>query len=245
MKLAKFLKKYSVIDDEFIDDYHTFFDDKADELFWTINLYDIAKWLDIKEEKLKKLLTNNFIKEIDYIIDKKNINNIVLSPKCCKLLCMMSESEKANLIRTYYTDLEKLIVKYKEEIVNDLDKQMNIKKNSKEMTKNDSRKRMRQYAQSSHRAEEPSSENDKGLIYILKVGDGLYKLKYISENKNKTKKYKLPIVFIFKIDYYIEAHIDEIKKNLNDYRYKNKTRTYKIDLELLKRNIKYSCDIKS
>jgi hypothetical protein len=54
MKLAKFLKKYSVIDDEFIDDYHTFFDDKADELMCTINLYDIAKWLDIKEEKLKK-----------------------------------------------------------------------------------------------------------------------------------------------------------------------------------------------
>ena len=223
MKLTKFLKKYSVIDDEFIDDYHTFFDDKADELFWTINLYDIAKWLDINEEKLKELLTNNFIKEIDYIIDKKNINNIVLSPKCCKLLCMMSESKKANLIRTYYTDLEKLIVKYKEEIVNDLDKQMNIKNNSKEMF--------------------DDSENAKGLIYILKVGDGLYKLKYISEKKKK--KYKLPIVFIFKIDYYIEAHIDEIKKNLNDYRYKNKTRTYKIDLELLKRNIKYSCDIMS
>jgi phage anti-repressor protein len=106
------LKKYSVIDDEFIDDYHTFFDEKADELICTINLYDIAKWLDIKEGKLKELLTNNFIKEIDYIIDKKNINNIVLSQKCCKLLCMMSESKKANLIRTYYIDLEKLIVKY-------------------------------------------------------------------------------------------------------------------------------------
>jgi phage anti-repressor protein len=220
MKFVKFLKKYSVIDDEFIDDYHTFFDEKADELFWTINLCDIAKWLDIKEEKLKKLLTNNFIKEIDYIIDKKNINNLVLSPKCCKLLCMMSESEKANLIRTYYIDLEKLIIKYKEEIVNDLDKQINIKNNSKEMF-----------------------ENDKGLIYILKVKDGLYKLKYISENK--TKKYKLPIVFIFKIDYDIEGHIDEIKKNLNEYLYKNKTRTYKIDLELLKNRIKYSCDIKS
>jgi hypothetical protein len=222
MKLANFLKKYSVINDEFIDDYHTFFDEKADELMCTINLYDIAKWLDIKEEKLKKLLINNFKEHIDYIIDKKNINNLVLSPKCSKLLCMMSESEKANLIRTYHTDLEKLIVKYKEEIVNDLDKQMNIKNNSKEMF-----------------------ENDKGLIYILKVKDGLYKLKYISENKNKTKKYKLPIVFIFKIDYNIEGHIDEIKKNLNEYLYKNKTRTYKIDLELLKNRIKYSCDIKS
>ena len=127
----------------------------------------------------------------------------------------MSGSKKANLIRTYYIDLEKLIVKYKEEIVNDLDKQMNIKNNSKEMF-----------------------ENDKGLIYILKVKDGLYKLKYISEQKNKTKKYKLPIVFIFKIDYDIEGHIDLIKKELNKYRYKNKTRTYKIDLELIKRNIK-------
>ena len=73
--------------------------------------------------------------------------------------------KKANLIRTYYTDLEKLIVKYKEEIVNDLDKQMNIKNNSKEMF--------------------DDSENAKGLIYILKVGDGLYKLKYISEKKKK------------------------------------------------------------
>ena len=228
MKFIKFLKKYSVIDDEFIDDYHTFFDEKADELFWTINLYDIAKWLDIKEEKLKELLTNNFIKEIDYIIDKKNTNNLVLSPKCCKLLCMMSESKKANLIRTYHIDLEKLIVKYKEEIVNDLDKQMNIKKNSnKELFEND------------------PQEDDKGLIYILKVRDGIYKLKYISEKKNKTKKYKLPIVFIFKIENYIEAHIDEIKKNLNEYRYKNKTSTYKIDLELLKNRIKYSCDIMS
>jgi hypothetical protein len=222
MKFVKFLKKYSVIDDEFIDDYHTFFDEKADELFWTINLYDIAKWLDIKEEKLRELLANNFKEHIDYIMDKKNFNNLVLSPKCSKLLCMMSESKKANLIQTYHADLEKLIVKYKEEIVNDLDKQMNIKNSSNEMF-----------------------ENEKGLIYILKVRDGLYKLKYISEKKNKTKKYKLPIVFIFKINYDIEGHIDEIKKNLNEYRYKNKTRTYKIDLELLKRNIKYSCDIKS
>jgi hypothetical protein len=222
MKLAKFLKKYSVIDDEFIDDYHTFFDEKADELICTINLYDIAKWLDIKEGKLKELLTNNFMEHIDYIIDKNYINNIVVSPKCSKLLCMMSGSKKANLIRTYHTDLEKLIIKYKEEIVNDLDKQMNIKNSSKEMI-----------------------ENEKGLIYILKVRDGLYKLKYISEKKNKTKKYKLPIVFIFKINYDIEGHIDEIKKNLNEYIYKNKTRTYKIDLELLKSRIKYSCDIKS
>ena len=38
MKLANFLKKYSVIDNEYI-----FFDEKADELICTINLYDIAK----------------------------------------------------------------------------------------------------------------------------------------------------------------------------------------------------------
>lgn len=48
------------------------------------------------------------MEHIDYIMDKKNFNNLVLSPKCCKLLCMMSGSKKANLIRTYYTDLEKI-----------------------------------------------------------------------------------------------------------------------------------------
>ena len=78
----------------------------------------------------------------------------------------------------------------------------------------------------------------------MKVRDGIYKLKYISENKNK-KKYKLPIVFIFKIDYLIKEHIDKIKKELKEYLYKNKTRTYKINLELLKGKIKYSCNIMS
>ena len=59
MKLANFLKKYSVIDNEYI-----FFDEKADELICTINLYDIAKWLDIKEKKLIKILTNKIDLEL-------------------------------------------------------------------------------------------------------------------------------------------------------------------------------------
>jgi hypothetical protein len=122
---------------------------------------------------------------------------------------------------------------------------MNIKNSNKEeLNDNDPRKKI-ELASSLMKlqANEPLGENDKGLIYILKVRDGIYKLKYMS--KNKTKKYKLPIVFIFKIDYLIKEHIDEIKDNLGKYKYKNKTRTYKIDLELLKSRIKYSCDIMS
>ena len=61
---------------------------------------------------------------------------------------MISRTKKADLIRKYYIDLEKLIIKYKEEIVNDLNKQLNIKNNNKELIE---------------------KNKEKGLIYILKV----------------------------------------------------------------------------
>ena len=39
---------------------------------------------------------------------------------------MISKSEKASLIRNYYIDLEKLIITYKDNIVNDLNNQLGV-----------------------------------------------------------------------------------------------------------------------
>ena len=44
----------------------------------------------------------------------------MLTYTCAKLLCMLSKSEKASLIRNYYIELDKLIIKYKDTIINNL-----------------------------------------------------------------------------------------------------------------------------
>ena len=67
MKITTFLKKYSLIDNQFIDDFYSFYDEGKNEYDFTIKLELISNWLDIKKEHLKRLLISNFIKNTDYI----------------------------------------------------------------------------------------------------------------------------------------------------------------------------------
>lgn len=57
---------------------------------------------------------------------------------------------KASIIRNFYIELEKLLIKYKDNIVNDLNNQLGIKTSNKEIIE---------------------SNNKEGLIYVLKVSD--------------------------------------------------------------------------
>lgn len=54
-----------------------------------------------------------------------------LTYNCDKLLCMISKCKKANLIRNFYIELEKLIITYKDNIVNDLNNQLGINNSNK------------------------------------------------------------------------------------------------------------------
>jgi len=239
MKITNFLKKYSLIDNKFIDDFYTFYDDGKNEYDFTINLELVANWLNVRKEDLKRLLVSNFIKNIDYIEHKisgfkgtgvNNRINILLTYTCAKLLCMISKSEKAAIIRNFYIELEKLIITYKDNIVNDLNKQLGIQQNNNTIIQ---------------------ENNNTGLIYILKVEDESYKIGNSTQLKKRMKQYnvgrieELPIVYVFKC-----KNIDEVEKciknNLSSYRFKkNKNNeVFKVDDEFIKDTIIY-CNKKS
>jgi uncharacterized protein YktB (UPF0637 family) len=83
MKITTFLKKYSTIDNKFIDDFYTFYDDGKNEFDFTIKLDLVANWLNVRKDHLKTLLKSNFIINRDYIEEKENgkkgrgINNTI------------------------------------------------------------------------------------------------------------------------------------------------------------------------
>ena len=146
INIIDYLKKSS-IDNKFIDDFYTFYDEGKIEFDFTINLELISNWLNVRKDVLKKLLLSNFIINRDYIQEKENgkkgrgINNtihVLLTYNCSKLLCMISKSEKASLIRNYYIDLEKLIITYKDNIVNYLNNQLGIRTKNKKFKFNKS-----------------------------------------------------------------------------------------------------------
>jgi phage anti-repressor protein len=236
MKTTDFLKKYSTIDNQFIDDMYSFYDDSKNEYDFSIDLDKMAKWLEVKKEHLKRLLEANFSENQDYIqtkpitklsgIGKNNIKIVLLTYECSKLLTMISRCEKANIIRKYYIDLEKLLIRYKDEIVENLNAKLGIKlKNKSIISKN--KKQM--------------------LIYVLKVGDNIYKLGKTSNIENRMKQYKVghidesEIVFIYKTN---SADIVEkcAKLNLKNYQYINDTELFNIDKEFMINTIKY-CQI--
>jgi predicted GIY-YIG superfamily endonuclease len=136
---------------------------------------------------------------------------------------MISKSEKATLIRKYYIELEKLIIKYKDEINDSINRQLGIKVNNDKIIE---------------------ENKDHGLIYILKSDDDTYKIGDTEELKrrmtqyNVGHKYELPIVFVFKTNRATEIE-KCLKQNLQRYQAKTKTELYSVDLEFIRDTVKY------
>lgn len=241
MKTTEFLIKFSLIDSKFIYDFYSFYDEGKNEFDKTINIEKIAKWLNVRKDHLKRLLIDNFDDNIDYSETKiqvinggKGSNNrktILLTYECAKLLCMISRSEKASIIRKYYIELEKLLIKYKDNIAESLYNELNIQTNNKKIIEKNKK---------------------KALIYILKVDDKLgkgFKIGKSKDLKARMKQYnvarisELPIVFVYQTEH-IDDIEDCIKDNLKKYQLKYNTETFNIDLDFIKETIKY-CTLKN
>ena len=69
-QLLPFLKKYSDIDIDFIEQFIQI--KQGDNLYapFTIDLDIVAKWLKTRKRKLKETLVNSYVENVDYIIIK-------------------------------------------------------------------------------------------------------------------------------------------------------------------------------
>ena len=117
---------------------------------------------------------------------------------------MISRSEKANMIKNFYIEIEKILINYKDNIAQNLYEQLEIKMNNKKII---------------------DQNNKKALIYILKVDNKTnegFKISKTEDLKAQMKQYNvgrisdLSIVFVYQT-----KHIDEIKncmkENLKKY----------------------------
>jgi len=188
----------------------------------------------MRKDNLKKTIIASYIKNVDYKIKKIKSTNagkpkeeIFITADCCKRLCMLSKTEKAEEVRSYFIEIEKLINKYKNYIIEALNKKVNVL----------------EYNQ------KPISNTKSGIIYILKTDKDIIDLYKIG----KTKKFKerirthnsshidnVDIVHIYESDY-----IDEVEKCLKNIlstkQYRKRKEFYQIDLDILKDLIK-TCD---
>jgi phage anti-repressor protein len=124
MNLVDFLKTYSKISNEFIDDFFGMYseDEKYD---FSIDAEKVSKWMSITKAHIKETLDYSYKQDIDYkIIKGKKTNKvgkpkdtILLTPKCFKIFAMQSKSKKSVEVREYYYELELLVDRYKNYII--------------------------------------------------------------------------------------------------------------------------------
>ena len=231
---AEFLKKYSTIPNQFINDFYGIVKDyrDLDDLFY-ISLEDVSKWINQRKGNIKRTLLKYFSKNVDYTLEKiverggKPKENILLKSSTFKKLCMMLNNKKAKEVREYFLKVEETLDKYKNYIINSLKTQV-----KKMDTSLKSRKK-------------PS----KGVIYGFEINDNNRKFIKIGKSKdflqrmkqhNSSHADKIDVEFIFETDNFseVEGCIKEIMKK---YQYRKGKEVYEVSIDKFKK-LTNGCD---
>ena len=235
IKFCEFLKKYTSIPNQFIDDFFSILDDYQDYDNFFINLDKISEWLNIRKDNIKKILVDNFSKNIDYELTNKKIIRgrgrtkeiILLKSSTFKKLCMMLNNKKAKEVREYFLKVEETLNKYKDYIINSLKTQ--VKKMDISL--------------------KPRKKPSKGVIYGFEINDNNRKFIKIGKSKdlkqrmlqhNSSHADKIDVEFIFETDNFseVEGCIKEIMKK---YQYRKGKEVYEVSIDKFKK-LTNGCD---
>lgn len=234
MDLVEFLKKYSNINNNFIDDFFSLYDINDTNEF-IIDLDKVAVWLKSRKDNLKITLINSYKLNEDYIITKikngkvgKPKEVILLTIKCFKIFCMHSKTKKSIEVREYFYGLEQLIDKYKNYIIEGLNEKIKRLENN----------------------QKPKINKSKGVIYIIQTADdnSLYKigktkkLRNRLQNYNADKKDDIIPIYIYETDN-IDAVEKCVKAFIKEYQYRKYKEVYQVNIDIIKKFINKCGDI--
>ena len=229
--LFDFLKKYSKVPNQFIDDFFSLMDYKEFESNEKIvDLDRLVKWLDIDKSMAKKTLMKSYRKNIDFIIKKivktkgsggHNAEKILLTIRCFKKFCQSTRSKHGNDVREYFLDVESTLNKYKNYIIEGLtDKIDAVKKGRK-----------------------PKINPEKAIIYIFKtantIDNSLYKIGRTKDLTKRLQSHQSSLSEDIEILFYLETDdaktVESCIKNFaKKYQYRKYKEVYEVNIDILK-----------
>ncbi len=237
----EFLKKYSTIPNQFIDDFFKLFDYKninSEEKI--VDLDNVVKWLESNKHKLKKTIINSYKENIDYSIKKVEKNTkggkkkeiILLTIDCFKMICQSTQSKKGKEVRRYFIEVEKLMNKYKDYIIQGLENKV----------------------KAIEKGQKPKVNPQKGVIYVFKTPDtpenGLYKIGRSTSFKKRVSTHQSPlahdidIIFIQETDDVIAVE-KCVKAFMKKKQYRKYKEIYQVDIDVIKMTINGCEQLKS
>jgi hypothetical protein len=231
LSFIDFLKKYSVVPNQFIDDFFNLMDYKdINSNQKVVDLDKVVKWLSINKWKAKKTLIKSYRKNIDYIIKKlvktkgsggHNAEKILLTIRCFKKFCQLTRSKHGDDVRNYFIDVETTLNKYKNYIIEGLSEKLStIKKGRK-----------------------PKINPEKAIIYIFKTADtpqnSLYKIGRTKDLTKRLQSHQSSLSEDIEILFYLETDdaktVESCIKNFaKKFQYRKYKEVYEVNINILK-----------
>lgn len=220
----------STIPESFIDELFQFYKEDSTQTDFVINISNVAKWLQCSKKELIRTLHRMYKQNIDYIVlkttgTKKYANNVriyLLTPDCFKRLCMMSRSKNADQVRTYFIEIESLLIKYRTQLIQGI---------RQDIAKIQKQKQIRK-----------SIDDTSGYTYIIKAShspEEVYKLGHTKDLAKRLRAYQtgksedVEVLFVYKTNDH-EAVESCVKALVGKHRLYARKEIYHLNLDMLK-----------
>ena len=183
-----------------------------------------------------KVDVRTYIKGIDYVSRKasnpsnipgrrgsNNYNLVLLSPDCFKRMCMMSRTKKAEMVRSYFIDVETQFLRYREELLEGLRRDLNPQ-----------------------RAALPPSackSSGAGYLYIIRATDDgverMFKVGRTCDVKARLfsyqtgKAHEVDLLYVLKVSDMKSAE-KCVRDHVREFQFRTRREVYQVPIDLLK-----------
>ena len=238
----KFVKRFTTVPEDFIDELFQFYDENTKQTDIVISLDAVAKWLKCSKKDLIQTLNRSYVKNIDFTIKKapnpksikgiktsNNYKKVLITPDTFKRLCMLSRAKNAEMVRTYFIDIESQFIRYKNQLMEGL------KANITRLEHNLNPKRKDFLEQT----------DANGYIYIVSASNEvaeLFKIGRAKDIKTRLQSYQTGHAHTVDLLYVLSVHNMKnaekcIKDQLKEFQYRQRREVYQVPLDMLKQII--------
>jgi phage anti-repressor protein len=239
MNFKEFLLKYTTINPKFIEDFSNIIKEEYIEQYnsFLIDSETLKKWLKIENKRIfYDTIKNSYRLNIDYKIEKiktssgsggHNKEHITLTPEAAKKICLMTKSKMGNDVRQYFIDIEFAFYKFKNHIIDSLNRKIEQLENN----------------------QKPKINTTKGIIYVFRALNDdatLYKIGRTINSKQRFNSHNSPlandleVIMIYEADN-VKQLESCIKIMMKQAQYRKYKEIYQVDLDIVKDVIK-DCD---
>jgi len=245
MSAKEFVKMTSTVPAKFVDELFEFYDETTNQTDTVIRLDVVAKWLSANKDILAKTLRKSYRAGFDYVVElntkaqksdprSNNHKLYLITPDCFKRLAMTSRSKNAEMVRTYFIEIENMFLKYRMQTLQGMQHEI-------------------ERLERNQRDKKGLGDVDPkaGYLYVIRASehkDGIFKIGRSKDLLSRLRNYDsgraddIEVMYMYQVPDIVSAE-GCVKALLKKYKYRKYKEVYQADIDMIKDLVKGCGDL--